>query len=207
MGIRFFPIAFLIFGVSSAFGTIHRYHAQHFFEDCQLECITAVEGISQEEKDLIVQSKYAISEELLSPFSVVSIRPNRLRLRDVDIHVYEVYGDEGWVVSVTSILGNHDQNQNTVFYYVDESGLITSEIRADLLGIGPVYRNELLDEADHFPEEQNYLVPLSIMDCGSLTADPWTWMDPDWENRKIVNRIIFVWNGNIFDRVSSRNSD
>lgn len=199
-----------LFGIVSVIlllPSVFQYQARDFFEGSDPECIAAEEGISLEEKDLVIQSGYAVSEEPVSPFSVISIEPYRLRLRDVDIHVYTLCPDGGWMVSVTSILGNHDQSQNTVFYGVDDSCRIVGEVRADLLGVGPVYRNELLDEADHFPQEQNSPVPLSMMDCGSLCAVPWTWMDPEWDDREIVNSVLFVWNGSGFEKVSTRNSD
>lgn len=199
-----------LFGIVSVIlvlPSVSQYQARDFFEDSDPECIAAEEGISLEEKDLVIQSGYAVSEEPVSPFFVISIEPSRLRLRDVDIHVHALCPDGGWVVSVTSILGNHDQNQNTIFYCVDESGRIAGEIRAELPGVGPVYRNELLDEADHFPGEQNCPVPLSMMDCGSLCAVPFTWMDPEWENREVVNSVLLVWNGSGFYKVSTRNFD
>jgi len=186
--------------------THSQYLASDFFRDAGPECISAEEFISQDEKELIIESGFAADGEPVSAFSVVSSEPHRLRLRDVDIHVYPD-SHEGWVVSVTSILGNHDQNQQTVFYGIDGSGQITGELMPELLGIGTVHSNELLDEPDHFPEEKNFPVPLCILDDGSLIASPWTWMDPDWENREIVNRILFVWNGSIFDRVVARESE
>jgi len=206
-GMGMFIAASVILLTSVASGDIHQYLARDFFKDAPLGCISAEESITQLEKDLIIQSKFALSDEPLSPFSVISVAPHRLRLRDVDIHVYVEYPRGGWIVSVTSILGNHDQNHNTVFYFVNESGEIEGEIRAELLGIGQVFRNDLLDEADHFPEGQNCQVPLNIMECGSLIAVPWTWMNPEWSNRKIVNRVIYVWTGSLFDRVSVRISD
>lgn len=199
-------VILLMIGGFSASGQDQHYLARDFFEDAGLECISAEETISQEEKDLIIESLFAISEEHNSAFSVISCEPRRLKLRDVDIHVYPSSGG-GWIVSVTSILGNHDQSQHTVFYCIDKSGHITGEVNSDLLGVGTVLNNELLDEADYFPEEDNSTVPLSIMDDGSLAAVPWTWMDPDWDDREIVNSVIFVWTGKGFDRVVVRNPE
>ena len=199
-------VILLLIGGSFTSGQDLQYLARDFFEDAGLECISAVESISQEEKELIIESRFSVSEEHNSAFSVISCEPRWLHLRDVDVHVYASTGG-GWIVSVTSVLGNHDQTQHTIFYCIDEFRHITGEVDSETLGIGSVLYNELLDEADHFSEEMNSTVPLSIMDDGSLAAVPWTWMDPDWDNREIVNSITYVWNGTGFDKVVSRIRD
>lgn len=201
-----FMMVLILLGAVSFSYSGPQYSAGDFFKDAEPEWIYGVEPISKDEKDLIIESGFAVSGEPVSAFSVISYEPRRLQLRDLDIHLYTNI-DGGWVVSVTSILGNHDQNQNTVFYGVSDSGRITGELRPELLGVGIVLNNEFLDEADYFPEEENFPVPLGILHDGSLLASPWTWMDPNWEHREIVNRIMFVWNGRIFDKVVIRDRE
>lgn len=196
-------IGLILLAAFTASGAHAQYLASDFFEDVDREYICSVEPITQAEKDSIIASGYAIGEDLNSPFSLISIGPDRLRLRDVDIHVY-TDTDGGWLVSVTSIMGNHGENQFTTFFSVDKAGRITCEMRPEYLGIGHVFTNEFLDEQDCFPEEQNLPVPMYILDDGSFETAPWTWMDPSWEHREIVNEILYVWTGRIFDKVVFR---
>jgi len=182
------------------------YQAQDFFEDASLEYISAEDIISQDEKDSIMESGFAVSLERSSSFSVISNEPARLQLRNVDIHVYS-HDDGGYVVSVTSILGNHGQTHYYTFYEISDSGQIVTELSSDDLGLSDVLNNEFLDKRDFFHEEDNYPVNLYIQHDGTFLAAPWTWMNPDWEDRKIVNEISFYWTGIVFQKVVIRLSE
>ncbi len=192
--------------ISSVSCTHAGYQAHNFFEDASLEYISAVEIISLEEKESIIDSEFAISLERNSPFSVISIERDRLQLRDVDIHVYP-HDDGSYVVSVTSILGNHGQTQHSSFYEINDSGQIVAELNSDDLGFSEVLNNEFLDAQDYFPEEDNLPVILNIRDDGNFQAAPWTWMNPDWEDREIINEISFFWTGESFAKEVVRVSE
>ena len=179
------------------------YCARDFFEDAELEYISAEETISQSEKDAIIRSGFVPGSSSSGPFSLISVEPDRLQLRDVDIHVYHRDGG-GNVVSVTSILGNHDQNQFSRFFEINGSGEIAGELDRYQLGISEVLSNEFLDPDDFFTEEDNYPVALYILDDGSFRAEPWTWMNPHWEGREIVYEIVFTWNGELFTKEVKR---
>ncbi len=183
-----------------AFSSFSAYTVQDFFEDALPECITAEEHIGQLEKSFIIESGYALSPVLSSAFSVVSIRDNRLQLRDVDIHLYSQYNDR-YIVSVTSILGNHCQNHQTKFYIIESSGEISAELSVADVGINDVMSNEFLEEKDFFSGETNLPVPFHILEDGSFEAEPWTWMNPEWSEREIVNRILYVWISDTFTKV------
>lgn len=202
----FFIILITLICIFNVSFTYADYRAQDFFEDASLDFISAEEIISQDEKESILESGFAISLERNSPFSVIFNDPGRLQLRNVDIHVYS-RDDSGYVVSVTSILGNHGQAHYSRFYEVNDSGQIVAELSSDDLGLSDVLNNEFLDKQDFFPEEDNYPVILYIQHDGTFLAAPWTWMNPDWEHREIVKEISFCWTGMTFQKVVIRLSE
>jgi len=188
----------LLFFVALSHGD---YTAADFFTDAPPEYITGIEPISAEEKADIIESGFAPAEGTAGPFSVRSCEPDRLRLRDIDIHVYQI-DEGGYLVLVTSILGNHGQNQHTSFFAVDHSGEIKGELDPIELGIREVLSNEFLSPEEHFPDEENYPVPLYVREDGSFQAEPWMWMNDDWLNRNILREIFFIWNGREFKEES-----
>ena len=188
--------------LAGASGGEAEYTVTDFFIDAPLEYITGIETMTATEKDGIIESGFASDEPPFTAFSVFTCEPDRLQMRDIDIHLYPMDGG-GYVVSVTSILGDHGENHNTRFFLVNEEEEITGELDAVSLGIREVMSNEFLAEQDEFQEKDNYPVPLYIRDDGSFLAEPWTWMNEDWLNRDIIREITFVWNGEEFQEESN----
>ena len=79
-----------------------------------------------------------------------------------------------------------------------ESGRIVKEIGPESLGIRTVKENEFLGPAQKIPEAQNEAVNLVVTKDGTVSAVPWTWMQPRWEQRKIVYQIWYAWEGTRF---------
>ncbi|MGF1723550.1 hypothetical protein [Photobacterium nomapromontoriensis] len=194
--VKFWLILFFIVYVSES---VAGYSAQDFFVASKLEDISAEEAISKKEKEHIINTEFAITKDSSSPFAVMSNEPYRLELRSVDIHLYPVENG-GYVISVTSILGNHGQSQYISFYQISEDGHIVQSLDFKDVGLTQVLSNEFLDEKQYFSDSNNFPVNLYINEDGSIDASPWTWMSPEWEFREIVNQIKFVWTGKQFTK-------
>lgn len=76
-------------------------------------------------------------------------------------------------------------------------GLTSGE--KDFYGVIPyLYVNDFLDDKDKLENPEDFIVMYFIED-GVLKAEPYTWMQPEFENREIKYHIQLNWNGESFD--------
>ncbi|MCT4633866.1 MAG: hypothetical protein N4A76_14170 [Firmicutes bacterium] len=75
----------------------------------------------------------------------------------------------------------------------------------EFYGVIPyLYVNDFLDEKDKLENPEDFIVMYFIED-GVLKAEPYTWMQPEFENIKIKYNIQLIWNGESFEVEKTEN--
>jgi len=83
------------------------------------------------------------------------------------------------------------------FFPILKNGKIRSLLMPVKIGM-QVNENEFLSVSEQLSEEDNGLGFLYKNDDGNIESSPWTWMEPKWNNRNIIRKICFEWNGEKF---------
>ncbi len=110
---------------------------------------------------------------------------------------------EGYLIENASVTGFNGHSHSFSFYDLSADYQLT-KIEGDgngfsELGLVIPLDNDFLAPEQHFSTEQNRPVQLWAVDNG-IRAEPWTWAESRWENRKLIREFWFEWNGDKFVR-------
>jgi len=61
-----------------------------------------------------------------------------------------------------------------------------------------IKENAFLSPSQKLSKEEERITPLRKNEDKTIEASPWTWMETKWENRKIIKKIWFEWDGEMF---------
>ncbi|MEM9424256.1 MAG: hypothetical protein AAF975_05655, partial [Spirochaetota bacterium] len=108
------------------------------------------------------------------------------------ITLYKKNKNKGYLVGVTSIMGNHGQSQTFSFYNMSNNYKLTGEIPPEdalqKLGLETPSHNDFLAPEQHFPPgfppEKKSIVILFMNQDGTLGSEPLTWGYPAWKFRE-----------------------
>ena len=127
----------------------------------------------------------------------------RLCGADDQVHVqaFPMTGGNALYIAASQT-GNHGQTWAYEFWVGEGTSLGRED--AKKLGLTRPRENEFLSRKDWFPTSDNHEVSLALSPEGKLEAEPWTWMDPKWENKTPVWKIHYEWDGRMFRKVRKR---
>lgn len=190
------------------------YTAERFFEDVESRYIATEDEISADQKAAIITSGFRRGSEVcenlegssdgyFESWYVDENKDSFLKLgrcgtgSSVEIHLYKhKYG--GSIAAVVSKMGNHGQSQEFRFFRIPQQGRLMLELTLEDLNLLDQKENEFLSLSQQLPEEQNESANFHMNHDGVISAIPWTWMQPRWEHREMINEIWFEWNGEKF---------
>lgn len=113
------------------------------------------------------------------------------------IHSYaKKNGDTLYLLAHES--GVHGQTWGYQAYILQKNNQKMIPVEPKSLGLVEPKENEFLPRKLQFPKSDNYGTTISLDEDGMLSAFPWTWQNPKWDDRKPTYDIYFKWNGYSF---------
>ena len=192
------------------------YTAARFFEGVDKKYITTIDPISENQKTAILESGFlrgaevcgdpleqlAMEKTFDTSWYVTGIENYSLSLGRCDSSqelIIKIYKKKsgGYLVVVESLMDGSGPKSSFTFFPISKSGNIGSILTSDKIGM-QVYDNEFISADEQLPEEDNGVATLYRNDDNNIESSPWTWMEPKWENRNIIRKIWFEWNGEKF---------